>query len=61
MLWKVHGTRGTDPAEPAGSPHYAYPAIPNDPGVDQLKTHLRPRAGSRSPCPWAWTATRAIP
>jgi choline dehydrogenase-like flavoprotein len=40
VLWKVHGARGTDPTEPSGSPGYAYPAIPNDDGVEQLKTHL---------------------
>ncbi len=40
VLWKVHGTRGVDPAEPQGSPAYAYPAIRHDPGVEQLKTHF---------------------
>jgi choline dehydrogenase-like flavoprotein len=40
ILWKVHGARGVDPAEPAGSPAYAYPAIPDDPGVGQLRTHF---------------------
>ncbi len=39
-LWKVHGTRGEDPAEAPGDPAYAYPAIRNDPGIERLKTHL---------------------
>jgi choline dehydrogenase-like flavoprotein len=39
-LWKVHGARGVDPAEAAGDPPYAYAAIPNDPGIERLKTHL---------------------
>jgi len=39
-LWKVHGKRGVDPAEAPGDPDYAYPAIPNDPGVERLKTHF---------------------
>jgi choline dehydrogenase-like flavoprotein len=38
--WKVHGTRGADPAEPKGSPPYAFPAIDNDPGIERLKAHL---------------------
>jgi choline dehydrogenase-like flavoprotein len=51
VLWKVHGTRGLDPAEPAGSPAYAWPAIPNDPGVEQLKTHLESQGWRPFPLP----------
>jgi choline dehydrogenase-like flavoprotein len=40
VLWKVHGTRGEDPAEPEGSPPYAFPAVRDDPGVVRLRTHL---------------------
>jgi choline dehydrogenase-like flavoprotein len=50
-LWKVHGVRGLDPAEPAGSPAYAYPAIPHDPGVEQLKTHLETQGWAPFPLP----------
>jgi choline dehydrogenase-like flavoprotein len=39
-LWKVRGQRGVDPAEAAGDPDYAYPAIRNDPGIEQLKGHF---------------------
>jgi choline dehydrogenase-like flavoprotein len=51
ILWKVHGTRGVDPAEPPGSPAYAYPAIRNDPGVEQLRTHLVTQGWSPFPLP----------
>ncbi|MBX9709695.1 MAG: GMC family oxidoreductase [Xanthobacteraceae bacterium] len=51
ILWKVHGTRGIDPAEPAGSPAYAYPAIRHDPGVEQLKTHLETQGWQPFPLP----------
>jgi choline dehydrogenase-like flavoprotein len=51
ILWKVHGTRGVDPAEPQGSPAYAYPAIRNDPGVEQLRTHLETQGWSPFPLP----------
>jgi choline dehydrogenase-like flavoprotein len=50
-LWKVHGTRGIDPAEPAGSPPYAYPAIRHDPGIEQLKTHLETQGWHPFPLP----------
>jgi choline dehydrogenase-like flavoprotein len=39
-LWKVHGTRGEDPAEAPGDPPYAWPAIRHDPGIERLKNHL---------------------
>jgi choline dehydrogenase-like flavoprotein len=51
VAWKVHGTRGIDPAEPAGSPAYAYPAIRHDPGVEQLKTHLETQGWNPFPLP----------
>lgn len=38
-LWQVHGARGGDPTEEGNEPPYAYPAVRNDPGVEQLKTH----------------------
>jgi choline dehydrogenase-like flavoprotein len=37
--WRVHGARGIDPTETGDEPAYAYPAIENDPGVEQLKSH----------------------
>jgi choline dehydrogenase-like flavoprotein len=39
-LWKVHGTRGTDPTENGDEPPYAYPALKHDPGIERLKSHL---------------------
>jgi choline dehydrogenase-like flavoprotein len=36
----VHGQRGVDPAEAPGDPPYVYPAIKNDPGIEELKVHL---------------------
>ena len=51
VLWKVHGTRGADPAEPEGSPAYAYPAIRHDPGVEQLKTHFERQGWRPFPLP----------
>jgi choline dehydrogenase-like flavoprotein len=51
VLWKVHGTRGLDPVEPAGSPPYAYPAIRHDPGVEQLQTHLQSQGWNPFPLP----------
>jgi choline dehydrogenase-like flavoprotein len=39
-LWQVHGQRGVDPAEAPGDPPYFHPAIRNDPGIEQLKTHF---------------------
>ena len=51
VLWKVHGTRGIDPAEPAGSPPYAYPAIAHDPAVEQLKTHFETQGWKPFPLP----------
>jgi choline dehydrogenase-like flavoprotein len=51
VLWKVHGERGVDPAEPAGSPPYAFPAIHHDPGVEQLKTHLESQGWRPFPLP----------
>jgi choline dehydrogenase-like flavoprotein len=50
-LWKVHGQRGRDPAEPDGSPPYAYPAIPHDPGIAELETHLQSRGWRPFPLP----------
>ena len=50
-LWKVHGTRGVDPAEPAGLGPYAYSAIPNDPGIDRLKTHFEGQGWKPFPLP----------
>jgi len=50
-LWKVHGTRGLDPAEPAGSPPYSEPAIADDPGVAQLRTHLERQGWRPFPLP----------
>ena len=38
-LWQVHGARGADPTEAGDEPPYAWPAIRDDPGVAQLKTH----------------------
>lgn len=40
-LWRVHGTRGVDPSEHPDDPPYAYPALPDDPGVARLRTHLQ--------------------
>ena len=51
VLWKVHGARGLDPAEPPGSPAYAYPAIRHDPGVEQLKTHFETQGWKPFPLP----------
>lgn len=51
VVWKVHGTRGIDPAEPAGSPPYAHPAIRHDPGVELLKTHLETQGWRPFPLP----------
>lgn len=51
VLWKVHGTRGIDPAEPSGSPPYAYPAIPDDPGIARLRTHLQTQGWHPFPLP----------
>ena len=51
VLWKVHGTRGIDPAEPQGSPAYAYPAIHHDPGVEQLKSHFENQGWRPFPLP----------
>ena len=45
--------RGIDPAEPAGSPPYAYPAIHHDPGVEQLQTHLQSQGWNPFPLPLA--------
>jgi len=39
ILWRVHGSRGVDPTEKGDEPVYAYPAVTNDPGVEQLKDH----------------------
>ena len=38
-LWRVHGARGVAPTETGDEPAYAFPAVRNDPGVEQLKTH----------------------
>jgi choline dehydrogenase-like flavoprotein len=38
-LWRVHGARGVDPTENGDEPAYAFPAVRNDPGVEQLKAH----------------------
>ena len=51
VLWKVHGARGADPAEPVGSPPYAYPAVADDPGVAQLRTHLETKGWRPFPLP----------
>ena len=51
VLWKVHGERGLDPAEPPGSPPYAYPAVRDDPGVAQLRTHLQTQGWNPFPLP----------
>jgi choline dehydrogenase-like flavoprotein len=50
-LWRVHGTRGVDPAEPPGLGPYAYPAIPNDPGIERLKDHLETQGWKPFPLP----------
>jgi choline dehydrogenase-like flavoprotein len=39
-LWRVHGTRGQDPAENGDEPPYAYPAVTDDPGILKLRRHL---------------------
>ncbi|MCI3134632.1 NAD(P)-binding protein [Phenylobacterium aquaticum] len=38
-LWQVHGARGEDPTEEGTEPPYAHPAIRNDPGVEELRSH----------------------
>jgi choline dehydrogenase-like flavoprotein len=39
-LYQVHGTRGEDPTEPAGSPPYPFPAISDEPRIAQLRSDL---------------------
>jgi choline dehydrogenase-like flavoprotein len=60
-LWKVHGTRGADPTEPAGSAPYAYDAIPNDPGIERLKDHFEDQAWRPFPLPLAVDRNEARP
>jgi len=50
-LWKVHGTRGVDPSEPAGLGPYVYPAIPHDPGIVKLKDHFEDQGWKPFPLP----------
>jgi choline dehydrogenase-like flavoprotein len=38
-LWQVHGTRGEDPTEEGDEPPYAWPAMPHDPPIAELKNH----------------------
>ena len=40
-LWQVHGQRGIDPTEASGDTPYAYPAVPDDPAIAALRTHLQ--------------------
>jgi choline dehydrogenase-like flavoprotein len=51
VLWKVHGTRGLDTAEPQGSPPFAYPAVRHDPSIERLKTHLETKGWHPFPLP----------
>jgi choline dehydrogenase-like flavoprotein len=49
--WKVHGTRGADPYDPPGAAPYVNPAIPHDPGVEQLAEHLADQGWKPFPLP----------
>jgi choline dehydrogenase-like flavoprotein len=60
-LWRVHGTRGLDPAEPAGLGPYAYPAIPNDPGIARLKDHFEAQGWKPFPLPLGVNRDEAAP
>jgi choline dehydrogenase-like flavoprotein len=50
-LWKVHGTRGADPCEPAGGAPYARPAIPHDAGIQRLADHFAAQGWRPFPLP----------
>ena len=60
-LWKVHGTRGVDPAEAPGLGPYAYPAIPNDPGIERLKDHFEGQGWRPFPLPLGVNRDEAKP
>ena len=41
QLYQVHGQRGTDPTEPPAREPYPFPAISDEPRIEQLPADLR--------------------
>ena len=50
-LYRVHGKQGLDPTEPPRSEEYPYPAISNEPRMQQIEDDLRKLGLRPFPCP----------
>jgi choline dehydrogenase-like flavoprotein len=52
-LFCVHGKQGIDPTEPRRSEEYPYPAISNEPRMQEIQSDLQRRGLHPFPCPLA--------
>ncbi|MGB0014395.1 MAG: GMC family oxidoreductase [Candidatus Sulfotelmatobacter sp.] len=52
-MYCVHGTAGVDPTEPPGVPPYPFPALPNEPAIQEVHEALKAAGIAFSPLPVA--------
>jgi choline dehydrogenase-like flavoprotein len=60
-LYRVHGKQGLDPTEPPRSEEYPYPALSNEPRMQQIEDDLRKLGLRPFPCPLGLQRDEANP